>query len=302
MAVEKIMFDVENPSNSSFVFNGFQQGILELLGLPKRSTHGVPLELDYNEVIDNLLKRPEVKTDKKLRSIKNKQTVVSEYMKDPERYERIPMVLRNAVVDIYYEKDETPKKQQITSGYIKSLSSNSKVKFPLIVNMLYGNFKHDPTPQIFAMHYDGQTNNLEGFNMKYLSLPELRKLIMFSIRYPKVDPFYFYHAILKPYSISKAIGMKIGNVRRLSTETISKKLAKASARIGLQPYKKYPAGARKKMKVYGGKRMFGDINTKTEKGFGAVNNLLLAYRKYKMIYCTFFNIPVDFFNEPENEE
>lgn len=301
MAVEKIMFDVKDPANSSFVFNGFQQSVLELLGVPKRSEAGVPLELDYNNVIDELLKRPEVKTDRKLRSIKNRQTVVSEYMKEPDRFERIPMILRNAVVDIYYEKDEKPHAQTIDSGYIKSLSSNSTVKFPLIVNMLYGNFKHDPTPQVFAMYFNGQTNNLEGFNLNYLSLPELRKLIMFSIRYPKVDPYYFYHRILKPYSISKAIGLKIGNVRRLSTETISKKLAKASANLGLSPYKKYPAGTKKGMKNYGGQKMYGDIKTKTEKGFGAVNNLLLAYRKYKMLYCTFFNIPLDFFNEPEGE-
>lgn len=301
MAVEKIMFDVKDPANSSFVFNGFQQSVLELLGLPKRNEYGISLQLDYNNVIDDLLKRPEVKTNRQLRSIKNKQTVVSEYMKDPDRYERLPMILRNAVVDIYYEKDEKPHIQNIDSGYIKSLSSNSTVKFPLIVNMLYDNFKHDPTPQVFAMYYDNATNNVEGFNLRYLSLPELRKLIMFAIRYPKVDPFYFYHRILKPYSISKAIGLKIGNVRRLSTETISKKLAKASANLGLSPYKKYPAGTKQGMKNYGGQKMYGDLKTKTEKGFGAVSNLLLGYRKYKMIYCTFFNVPLDFFNEPENE-
>lgn len=301
MAVEKIMFDVKDPANSSFVFNGFQQSVLELLGVPKRSEAGVPLELDYNNVIDDLLKRPEVKTNRQLRSIKNKQTVISEYMKEPDRYERLPMILKNAVVDIYYEKDEKPKPQRIDSGYIKSLSSNSQVKFPLIVNMLYGNFKHDPTPQVFAMYYDGQTNNVEGFNLRYLSLPELRKLIMFSIRFPNVDPYYFYHRILKPYSISKAIGLKIGNVRRLSTETISKKLAKASANLGLEPYKRYPRGTKQGMKNYGGQKMYGDLKTKTEKGFGAVNNLLLGYRKYKMTYCTFFNVPLDFFNEPETE-
>lgn len=302
MAVEKILWDVKDPANSSFVFNGFQQSVLELMGLPKRSTFGVPLELDYNDVIDDLLKRPEVKTEKKLRSIKNKQTVVADYMKDPSRFERIPMVLRNAVVDIYYEKDEKPQKQKVDSGYIKSLSSNGLVKFPLIVNMLYGNFKHDPTPQVFAMYYDGNTNNVEGFNLRYLSLPELRKLIIFSIKFPTVDPYYFYHRILKPYSISKAIGMKIGNVRRLTTETISKKLAKASANLGLEPYKKYPAGTKKGMKNYGGQRMYGDTQTKTMHGYGAVNNVLLAYRKYKMLYCTFFNIPLDFFNEPTEGE
>ena len=83
MAVEKILWDVKDPANSSFVFNGFQQGVLELMRVPKRSEAGVPLELDYNNVIDSLLKRPEVKTEKKLRFIKNRQTVVSEYMKDP---------------------------------------------------------------------------------------------------------------------------------------------------------------------------------------------------------------------------
>ena len=55
------------------------------------------------------------------------------------------------------------------------------------------------------------------------------------------------------------------------------------------------------MRNYGGKRMFGDVSAKKMHGYGAVNNMLLAYRKYKLLYCTFFNIPLDFFNEPENE-
>lgn len=301
MAVEKIMWDVQNPENSSFVYEGFQKEVLKVLGLPTKSSYGVPLTLDYNNVIDSFLKRPEVKTNKELKSITNKQTVVSQYMKDPDRFARIPMVLRNAVVDIYYERDELPKARIIDSGYIKSLEGNQIISFPLVVNMLYGNFKHDPTPQIFAMLYDGSRNLVEGFNLRYLSLPELRKLITFSIKYPKVDMFYFYHAILKPYAISKALGMKIGDVRRLRPETVESKLSKISKDLRLRPYKKYPQGSKERMKNYGGKKMFGDTASKENIGYGSVNNLLLAYRRYKLSYCTFFNIPLDFFNEPETQ-
>jgi len=301
MAIEKIMWDVQNVENSSFVYNGFQQNVLKLLGLPTRSVHGAPIELNYNEVIDNFLKRPEVKTNKELRGIKNRQTVISDYMKNPDNYDRLPMILKNAVVDIYYEKDELPKQQNVDAGYIKSLETGQKIKFPLLVNMLYGNFKHDPNPQVFAMFYDRVHNLVEGFNLRYLSLPELRKIMTFAIKYPNVDMYYFYYGILKPYAVSKALGMKMGDVRRLSPQTVAMKLGKASANLELKPYKKYPMGTRQGMKNYGGQRMFGDVASKKNIGYGSVNNLLLAYRKYKLSYSTFFNVPIDFFNEPEEE-
>lgn len=297
MPVEKIMFDVKNPENSSFVYKGFQETVLELLGLPKKSAHGVPMELDYNTALDTFLKESNSDDSKTIKFIKNRQSVISDYMQNPKSYTRLPMILKNTVLDIYYKEGDNPKVRNITKGYIMSLSNQIRNSFPLIVNMSYSNFEHDPNPQAFVMNYDRKYNLIEGFNLKYLTLPELRKLIMLSTKFPNIDMYYFYHGILKPYGIAKSLKMKLGNVKKLSASTLSTKLGRISTDLNLRPYKKYPKGSREGMKNYQGQKFYGDTTSKSVIGFGSTTNILNAYRKYHINMCTFFNVPVDFFNE-----
>src|SRR5690606_24626050 len=109
-----------------------------------------------------------------------------------------------------------------------------------------------------------------------------------SIQFPNIDQYYFYHNILKPYAIAKATGIPLKKVRKM-----------------IAPYKKYPAGTWEGMTIFKGtlgKLKAHDTNDKSIlTGYIKSNNILKAYRKYKLSKCTFYNVKLEFFNLKEEE-
>jgi hypothetical protein len=278
MNIEKIVFDAKDPFNSSLLYNGFKDYFLKREGIDKTS------KLIYNKVLDNYLKE---NYDNKL---ENKRTIIADYLKNNNDYDYLPMFLKSSVIGLHY-KNKNPKPRIFTKNNIINLSNSNRT--PIFVNLNYYNFKHDPNPQIFLMHYrktfekNGRIFKykspvVEGFNLHYMNIWELKKIVKLSIEFPDVDMHYFYHNVLKIYAIKKATGYKTRYAKRFA-----------------KPYYPYPNKFYKNVRHFesGIQYVANDTSTYGELDkLIKTNNLLLGYRKYFINKSVFYNIPMEIFN------
>src|SRR5574343_141701 len=284
--IERIYFDVENPSNSSVVYEGFREYVLKKFDVPDAKT----AKLHYDETLDSYLSRDDDN------EVERKRTVIDDYMKNSTDYEFLPIWLQDTVIGYHFKKDDITVKDDVK---VRKMTTNQVAGLdkPVIANLAYGNFKHDPNPQVFVMYYDSSHSLFEGFNLRYLNANNLKKLIQLSIKFPNMDMYYFYHIVLKPFSIGKALGLTMKDVRRTSTQTLTKQYHEVSRKYELSPYARYPKQAKDNM-IKGKVRPRNAYETDTKeklKGYQVGNNMLLAYRKYKIEKCHFYNIPTELF-------
>ena len=267
MEIEKIHIDVTDPRNSSFVYKGFTEYILKREGFKRTD------RLMYNKVLDDYLKE---NYDK---NIENKRTVISDYLNDTNNYDVMPMLFKNTVIGLHYKK-KNPKVRLFTKDNIKNLSSEKKM--PLLVNLNYLNFKHDPNPQVLVMYYETEYNLVSGFNLHYLTLSETIRLVKLCIKFPNCDMQWFYFSVIKPLSIQKATGMKLAEVRKV-----------------IAPYRTYPDGFKRAVKHFKGIKYKAHDTEGERKALSILdqsNNMLTAYRRYKINKAVFYNVPVELFN------
>lgn len=293
MAVEKFLVDVKHYKNSKIVYSGFTDNLLKGFELNKDT------KLEYTDALDDYIdKYLKQNTDGKspIKKASKRRTVIADYMKNTNDYSLIPMVLKNAVVNLYYKKKKKSPRI-ISSSYIKSVSNPSgTVTLPLIANLSYGNFKHDPHPQVFVMSYDTVRALFEGINLNYLTISELKKLITFHIKYPNASMVFFYHQILKTYGVKKASHLYMKDVRKhfglKLSETDITKIQRTSGML-------YPKNEQGHSVLTAARaRALMPSKKKSEPvGYERINNMLGAYRKYKQQYCLFSNIDIEFFNE-----
>ena len=279
MNIEKIVFDANQPFNSSILYNGFKDYLLKREGIDRTS------KLIYNEVLDKYLKENYDKT------LENKRTIIDDYLKNDKDWKYFPMFLKNQITVGLHYKSENVKPRTFTKTNIVELSNKNKT--PILCNFLYSNYKHDPNPQIFLMHYSRTFEKngkifkyrfpiIEGINIHYISIWELKRLIKFSIKFPNVNMHWFYHQILKIYAIRKATGYSMKYARRFA-----------------KPYYPYPKKFHKNVKYFksGIKYIANDVSTHGELDkLIKTNNLLLGYRKYFITKANFYNIPLEIFD------
>lgn len=292
MSIEKIYFDVQDPFNSSLAINGFKELILKKADANRNS------KLIYNKDLDDYLKIDEDT------GLKKKRILIDEFIEKNDNFEYLPIFLKNAVVGIHFKK---PRIVKFDRGNIAKLGNERKL--PVLVNFMYSNFKHDPSPQCFLMGYKSTSKSklIEGINLKYLTVSELRKIIQLSLKFPNMDMYYFYHMVLKPYSISKALGVKLRQIKNIYSPTreveANKKIIETAMKLTPGFWGERGAEVRAKLKREKETRFKTNIkaeDTKNRKqltGYTKTSNILDAYRKYHINKCHFYNIPVEFFNE-----
>jgi hypothetical protein len=278
MVIEKIVFDSKDPFNSSLLYSGFKDYFLKREGIDRTS------KLIYNNVLDTYLKE---NYDNKL---ENKRTVINNYLKNYNDYAYLPMFLKSSVIGLHY-KNKNPKPRLFNKNNIIELSNANKT--PIFVNLNYYNFKYDPNPQIFLMKYSRTFEKngkifrykspiVEGLNLHYMNIWELKKLVKLSIEFPDVNMHYFYHNVLKIYVIKKITGYKTKYAKRFA--------------VPYHPYpKKYYANVRHFES--GIKYVADDTSTHGELGkLIKTNSLLSGYRKYFVNKSIFYNVPMEIFN------
>jgi len=278
MNIEKIVFDANNPFNSSILYSGFKDYLLKREGIDKNS------KLIYNDILDKYLK------ENYDRTLEAKRTVIDDYLKNDKDWKYFPMFLKNQVTVGLHYKASKVKQRIFTRTNIIELSHKNKT--PILVNFLYGNYKHDPNPQVLILQYEksyvkeGKTivykyPVVSGFNIHYLNIWELKRLIKLLIKFPEIDPHFFYHNILKVYALKKSTKYKMEYVRRWKT-----------------PYKKYPSKHYANIRYFKGMQYDAE-NTASQQSLDPLiktNNILMAYRKYYLKDCALYNIPLEIFD------
>ena len=278
MNIEKIVFDANQPFNSSILYNGFKDYLLKREGIDRTS------KLIYNEVLDKYLKENYDKT------LENKRTIIDDYLKNDKDWKYFPMFLKNQITVGLHYKSENVKPRTFTKTNIVELSNKNKT--PILCNFLYGNYKHDPNPQVLILHYDRTYEKdgkiikykypvISGFNVHYMNIWELKRLIKLLIKFPEINAHYFYHNILKIYALKKSTNYKMAYLRRYR-----------------KPYKLYPKKHYQNVRYFKGIQYRADDISMQESLDPLIktNNMLLAYRKYFLKDCTLYNIPLEIFD------